>query len=198
MRQNPVVPALRDFAALYPAVELAVGIGDHAVDLIAEGIDCAVRIGKLHDSSLVAKQIGMLKMLTCASPEYLALHGTPRDLDDLAQHRAVNYFVGRERKILEWQFIRGAKTVPIKLRSGLLVNDSDALLAGALAGFGLLQALELTVAEQLHSGMLISVLQDYPPVSKSVWLLYPHRQHLPPQVRAFIEWISMQFGASAH
>ena len=188
-----IIPALHEFADRYPAIELIVGAGDQAVDLVAEGVDCAVRIGKLKDSSLIAKQIGELKMITCASRDYLTRHGKPATLEDLDHHRAVNYFLGKERRVLEWEFKKGQRTIPITVRSGLQVNDSDALVAGALAGFGLLQAIEITVRDHLRNGSLVAVLEDFPPASKSIWVLYPHRQNLPTQVRAFVEWVSELF-----
>jgi LysR family transcriptional regulator for bpeEF and oprC len=191
-----IIPALHEFADKYPAIDLIVGTSDQAVDLVAEGVDCVVRIGKLQNSSLIAKQVGELKMVTCASPGYLARHGQPTTLEDLDHHRAVNYFGGKERRVLEWEFKKETKTIPIKVTSGLQVNDSDALVAGALAGFGLLQALEITVKDHLRDGRLVPVLKDFPRPSKSIWVMYPHRQNLPTQVRLFVEWVSELFAAA--
>jgi LysR family transcriptional regulator for bpeEF and oprC len=188
-----IIPALHEFSDKYPAIDLVVGTSDQAVDLVAEGVDCVVRIGSLKNSSLIARQIGELKMVTCASPDYLARHGKPTSVEDLNHHRAVNYFGGKERRVLEWEFRQGTKTIPIKVRSGLLVNDSDALVAGGLAGFGLLQALEITVKDDLRAGRLVPVLEDFPLASKSIWVMYPHRQNLPTQVRLFVEWVSALF-----
>jgi LysR family transcriptional regulator for bpeEF and oprC len=190
-----IIPALHEFADKYPGIELIVGTGDQAVDLVAQGVDCVVRIGKLKDSSLIAKQIGELKMITCAAPAYVARHGKPDTLEDLDRHRAVNYFSGKERRVLEWEFKKGQRTIPVKVRSGLQVNDSDALVAGGLAGFGLLQAIEITVSDHLRDGSLVPVLADFPPATKSIWVMYPHRQNLPTQVRVFVEWVSELFGS---
>jgi len=94
LAKSVIIPALPDFQKRYPQIELILGATDQPVDLFDDGIDCVVRLGELKDSSLVARRIGAIPMVTCASPEYLERHGMPMNLEDLDQHRAVNFFTG--------------------------------------------------------------------------------------------------------
>ncbi|WP_321953794.1 LysR family transcriptional regulator [Paraburkholderia bannensis] len=185
-----VVPALPDFQQRYPQVEIVLGVNDQPADLIGEGIDCVVRVGALKDSGLIARQIGMVQMATCASPAYLARHGVPRTLDDLQAHKAVNFFSGRNRRVMEWAFRHGGKTVTLKLPSGMLTDNFDALLACGLAGCGIVQALRPALQPYLDTGHLVEVLPNVAPVPKPVSVMYPNRDHLPGKVRVFIDWIS--------
>lgn len=185
-----VVPALPDFQQLYPQVEIVLGVNDQPADLIGAGIDCVVRVGELKDSGLIARQIGMVQMATCASPAYLARHGVPRTLDDLRAHKAVNFFSGRNRRVMDWAFRHGGKTVTIKLPGGILTDNFDALLACGLAGCGIVQALRPALQPYIDTGHLVEVLPNVAPVSKPVSVMYPNRDHLPGKVRVFIDWIA--------
>lgn len=184
-----IIPSLMDFQSRYPHIELTLGASDKPVDLIGEGVDCVVRLGALEDSSMVATGIGYLPMVTCAAPAYLDRYGEPRTLDDLASHRAVNYFSGTNPRPIEWFFALDEQVTSMRLKSGINVNDTEAFVASALSGFGLLQALELTVRNHLKDGSLVRVLDGYPVPSKRISVLYPHRDLLPPKVEAFVHWL---------
>ncbi|WP_213940347.1 LysR family transcriptional regulator [Pseudomonas sp. dw_612] len=185
-----IIPALPAFRARYPDIELVVGCGDQAVDMINEGIDCVVRLGELSDSSSIARRIGAVPMLTCASPAYLAREGTPTQLSDLNRHLAVNYFSGPTRKIMDWQFVIDGETVLIRLKSGIQVNDSEAFLACGLAGLGLVHGLQLSLQPFLDSGELVAVLPQLQALPKPISVLYPNKRYLAPKVRVFIDWLS--------
>ncbi|HEV3428199.1 MAG TPA: LysR family transcriptional regulator [Paraburkholderia sp.] len=190
LAKSMVVPALPDFQQLYPQVEIVLGVNDQPADLISEGIDCVVRVGELKDSGLIARQIGMVQMATGASPAYLARHGVPRTLDDLQAHKAVNFFSGRNRRVMDWTFRPGGKTVALKLQSGILTDNFDALLACGLAGCGIVQALRPALQPYIDTGHLVEVLPNIAPVPKPVSVMYPNRDHLPGKVRVFIDWIA--------
>jgi DNA-binding transcriptional LysR family regulator len=132
----------------------------------------------------------MVQLATCASPAYLARHGVPRTLDDLQAHKAVNFFSGRNRRVMDWTFRPGGKTVTLKLASGMLTDNFDALLACGLAGCGIVQALRPALQPYIDTGHLVEVLPTIAPVPKPVSVLYPNREHLPGKVRVFIDWIS--------
>lgn len=193
LARSAIIGSLRQFNRAHPEISLSLGVSDRRLDLVAEGVDCVVRIGELPDSTLVARRIGTLSMVTCASPGYVDEFGVPEILDELIHHRAVNYVSGSARKIMDWRFQVGTTERTLTLRSGLRVNDSAAFVEAGLAGFGLLQALRISVAEHLASGTLVEVLAAYRPSPRPVSIVYPSKAHLAPQVRAFIEWASEQF-----
>lgn len=190
LAKSMVVPALPDFQQRYPQVDVVLGVNDQPADLIGEGIDCVVRVGELKDSGLIARQIGMVQMATCASPAYLARNGVPRSLDDLQTHKAVNFFTGRNRRVMDWTFRCGGKTVTLKLASGVLTDNAEAVLASGLAGLGIVQALRPALQPYIDIGHLVEVLPNLAPVPKPVSVVYPNRDHLPGKVRVFIDWIS--------
>ena len=184
-----IIPSLMDFQSLYPGIELTIGASDKPINMLSEGVDCVVRMGELEDSSLIASSIGYLPMLTCAAPSYIERYGTPQSLADLGTHRAVNYFSGNNPRPIEWVFNVDGQVKAMRLESGIRVNDTEAFVASALAGFGLLQGLEISVRSHLQEGSLVQVLGDIAVPAKRVSILYPHREHLPPKVDAFIEWL---------
>lgn len=184
-----IIPSLMDFQGLYPGIELTIGASDKPIDMLSEGVDCVVRMGELEDSSLIASSIGYLPMVTCAAPSYIERYGTPQSLADLGTHRAVNYFSGNNPRPMEWLFKVDRQVKAMRLESGIRVNDTEAFVASALAGFGLLQGLEISVRSHLQDGSLVQVLSDYEVPAKRVSILYPHRELLPPKVEVFIEWL---------
>jgi DNA-binding transcriptional LysR family regulator len=132
-------------------------------------------------------------MVTCASPAYIVRHGLPRTLDDLRAHRAVNFFTGANRKVLEWTFRQNGELVNMKLPSSLLTNNSEALLSCGLAGLGIVHALRPALQPSIDSGQLIELLPGVPAEPKPVSVMYPNRAHLPDKVRVFIDWLTELF-----
>jgi LysR family transcriptional regulator for bpeEF and oprC len=184
-----IIPSLMDFQSMYPGIELTIGASDKPIDMLSEGVDCVVRMGELENSSLIASSIGYLPMVTCAAPSYIERYGTPQSLADLGTHRAVNYFSGNNPRPIEWVFNVDRQVKAMRLESGIRVNDTEAFVASALAGFGLLQGLEISVRSHLQDGLLVQVLSHYEVPAKRVSILYPHRELLPPKVEVFIEWL---------
>ncbi|MDF3808683.1 LysR family transcriptional regulator [Rhodopseudomonas sp. BAL398] len=191
-----IIPRLPEFTERYPDIEIILGVSDQPVDLVAEGVDCVVRLGELAASSMISRVVARVPMVSCAAPVYLAAHGVPKTMEDLSAHRAVTYFTGRGRSTIDWQLIANGEERSIRMRSAILVNDSEAFVACALAGLGLIQALRATVAEQLENGQLVEILPQVQTVQRAVSIMYPNRQYLAPQVRAFIDWISAVFKES--
>jgi LysR family transcriptional regulator, regulator for bpeEF and oprC len=183
-----IIPALPDFLATYPDVEVILGVSDQPVDLLAEGVDCVIRIGQLPVSSMVGRVIAQMTMVICASPAYLAAHGTPASFADLARHRAVNYVAGRGHRPIHWQVPEGDTMREIAMKSGVMVNDTEAFIAAARAGLGLVQGPGACMAEHLASGALVEVLPEARAIRRPLSIMYPARRHLAPQVRAFIDW----------
>ncbi|MGH8415821.1 MAG: LysR family transcriptional regulator [Pseudomonas sp.] len=191
--QPGLIESLRAFTKLFPAIELALGVTDRTVDLVAEGVDCALRIGELPSSSLIARRIGMATMVTCAAPRYLEEHGEPKSLEDLSAHSGVTFLSGQNQRPRAWRFMEGGREQSHVSRQGITVNESNAYVECGVAGFGILQAPGITLDRFLADGTLVEVLRAYRPPPRPVSVLYPSRSHLAPQVEVFVDWVSEEF-----
>ena len=194
--RNIVIPALEDFNERYPDIDLMLGLGDKPVDLVQDGIDCVVRIGTLQDSSLVARRVGIYQGVTVASPKYLRRAGTPRTLDELKNHRAVNYYWGRTARVMPLSFDVDGETVEVKMPGTISLNDTEAYLNSALHGLGIAQGARFLALPHLESGALVEVLAQWKPVPLPISVVYPHNRHLSATVRAFVEWTAELFRTS--
>ncbi|MGF6507763.1 LysR family transcriptional regulator [Paraburkholderia sp. 32] len=188
-----VMPRIEEFRERFPNVNLMIGFGDKRVDLIQEGVDCAIRVGELEDSSLVARRLGNLLTLTAASPEYIRRFGEPRRIEDLEQHLAVHYFSSRTGRITNFSFEKGDGSTDVKMTGALSVNDADAYVMCGVSGAGLIQAPRFMLAPYLQSGELVEILADWKPRTMPIAAVYPHNRHLAPKVRVFVEWIAELF-----
>lgn len=187
-----LIPRLNEFEARYPDIRLELSMSDLPSDLNEEGIDCAIRVGQLEDSSLIARKIGYLRNVVCASPEYLARYGAPQSIEDLRKHRCLNYIYpnGKPR---QWQFDTPSGQVSVDIDAHLLINDGESVIQAAAAGLGITQAPHMMVACMLDKGMLELVMTDTVSTGKPVWIVYPQRKHLSARVQAFIEWVRELF-----
>ena len=190
-----LIPYLCEFHTRHPEVELAIGMSDRPVDMVREAVDCAIRIGQLPDSSLVARRIGTFFVVTCAAPAYLERHGEPKAIADLAGHHAVHYFSSLTGRPMDWDFVVDGEVAEVKMKGVVAVNDGDAYLACALQGFGLVQAPRFMVSPHLESGALQEVLPQWQPSSLPISVVYPASRHLSPKVRAFVDWVTELFAA---
>jgi LysR family transcriptional regulator for bpeEF and oprC len=188
-----VIPALPQFFERYPDITLEVGCSDRPVDLIEEGVDCAIRGGTLADSTLIARRLGTMHFVTCAAPSYLALHGRPVHPHELAQHRCINYFSSKTGKTFEWDFAMGDERIQVRVPGQIAVNDSDAYLAASLAGMGVAQMPSFVLRPYVESGQLELVLSDWCVDPTPLHVVYPQNRHLSAKVRAFVEWIAALF-----
>lgn len=189
--RNFVIPSARQFLDRYPDVQLAVTVSDRPVDLVQEGIDCVIRAGQLEDStSLVARRIASFGWMVCASPDYLALHGVPKTLDDLRQHQAVLYLHGRSGRAMQWLFVDNGESVSIEMSGRLAVNDTTTYVQAGVEGLGVICTAGYLVRPHIESGALVQLLADYALPRIPISVLYPKNRHLSPTVRAFIDWIA--------
>ena len=191
--QPGLIDSLRAFNTRYPAIELALGVTDRTVDLVAEGVDCVLRIGELPSSSLVARRIGLATMVTCAAPRYLEEYGEPKALGDLGTHLGVTFLSGKDQRPQAWQFKDNHREHAHISRQGITVNESNAYVQCGVAGFGILQAPGIALERFLSDGTLVEILRPYRPRPRPVSVLYPSRSHVAPQVEAFVEWIREVF-----
>ncbi|MBI3230994.1 MAG: LysR family transcriptional regulator [Burkholderiales bacterium] len=185
-----IIPALPDFLAQYPQIQLEMGVSDRTVDLIEEGVDCALRGGELADSTLIARRVGVLKFITCASSAYLAQHGMPQHPHDLLKHQCINYFSARSGKIYDWDFARGDEKLQFPSPGRISVNNTDAYMQAGLAGMGILQLPMFMLRPFLTTGQMQLVLPDWESEPIALHIVYPHNRHLSAKVRAFVEWVA--------
>jgi DNA-binding transcriptional LysR family regulator len=185
-----IIPMLPDFFERYPDIQLKLGATDRFVNLVGEGVDCAVRVGPLADSTLVARRIGEMDQINIAAKTYLDRHGRPRSLADLAGHLAVNYFSSRTGRDLAWEYVEDGEVKTLKMRSAVSVASSDAYLACCRAGLGLIQVPRNGIEDLLASGELEEVLPAYRPEPLPVSVVYSHNRQMTPRVRVFVDWVA--------
>lgn len=190
--QMHVAPLLPDFLRRYPQVTLEVGLTNRMVGLIEDGVDVAIRIGRLSDSTLVARRLAPIRRAVLASPAYLDANGIPRTPADLAQHNCLVYLSGGSRQ--DWTFAEGTPQETARVSGALLSDSYDVLRQAALAGVGLVWLSTFVVASELKSGALVPVLTDYETPDLGVFALYPATRHLSPKVRAFIDHLLETIG----
>ncbi|MFG3450376.1 LysR family transcriptional regulator [Stenotrophomonas sp. NPDC047960] len=185
-----VIPRLPGFLERHPGLEIELSGTDRRVDLVREGFDCVVRVGPLDDSTLVARPLGVMHIVNCASPAYLATHGVPRSLEDLSRHALVHYVgtLGQRSPGFEYHDGQAYRSVP--MRGAITVNSGEAYSAAALAGLGIIQVPRLGARVALAAGTLVEILPECVAEPMPVTLLYAQRRHLPRRVAAFMDWLA--------
>lgn len=185
-----LLPALGDFYQKYPHIDVRLGLADRNIDLIQDGVDCVIRMGTLEESSLVARRIGNSRITTCASPAYLEANGTPTTLEELQQHRAINYVSARSGKTFPFEYEVNGEIVKVPVNGALAVNDGTVYITAGVLGYGIIQPSRFMVAEMIERGELREILTAYaiPPTPLSI--VYPHRRNLSSRVRAFTDWVT--------
>ncbi|WP_280154112.1 LysR family transcriptional regulator [Piscinibacter sp. XHJ-5] len=193
-----LIPALPDFYAKYPNIQIDLGVSDRPVDLISENVDCVLRGGEITDQSLVARRIGEFHSLVCATPAYLKRHGMPqhpRDLESDA-HTVVNYFSHRTGRVYPFTFNKDGERIEVRGRHVLSVNDSNAGLAAGLAGLGIVWTTSFMAQSHIQAGTLQPVLLDWCADSLPIHVVYPPNRHLSTKVRVFVDWVAELFARS--
>ena len=185
-----VIPRLPQFLQAHPQIEFELSSTDRLVDPIQEGFDCVMRAGAPRDPQLIARPLGRLILINCASTDYLRRRGTPQTLADLAEHDLIHYvsILGRRSEGFEYPESGEYRTLPMS--GPVVVNNSDAYNAACLAGLGLIQVPEIGVREHLARGALVEVLPRHRAAPMALSLLYAHRRNLPRRVRVFMDWVA--------
>ncbi|MEH2386105.1 MAG: LysR family transcriptional regulator [Nostoc sp.] len=185
-----IVPALLQFATQYPELKLNVSFNDRLVDLTEEGIDATVRIGMSSDSSLIMHHLATAHYTTCASPQYLAQHGTPTTPKELLQHRCVNFIFPQSRQEHKWKFEQNGKALDLSVDSYLLFDNSEVILEAVIQGAGIVQLPKFIAAKAIARGDLQPILQSYAPqAGLPIAVLYLQRRYLSAKVRVFVEFM---------
>jgi LysR family transcriptional regulator for bpeEF and oprC len=194
-----VIPALPAFHARYPHLQIDIGASDRTADLASESIDCVIRGGILQDSALIARRLGSLDFVTCATPAYLVAHeqlSHPSQLED--GHTLVRYFFpssGRQNKL---EFVRGDEQAVVEGNYVVAVNDSNGYLAAGLAGLGVIHTLRFMAQPHIDAGALVPVLEDWSVPANPLSVVFMPNRHLSVRVRAFVDWLVEHFAAHPH
>lgn len=184
-------PAISRFQAQHPRLQVDLSLTDRRVNLVEEGIDLALRIGKLEDSSLIARYLTPIRLVTCASPTYLAKYGEPRKPEDLSGHRYLHYrFVDIDAPWLS----AAPNGYALKQQSPLVADNGDALCEAAIEGTGIVVQPTFIVSHALAKGELVEILREYAPQTLGLYAVYPHRQYLNAKVRLFLQFLESAFG----
>ncbi len=184
-----VIPA---FLEQYPGVRVVMSLSDYVIDLVESGIDVAIRVGKLGDSTLKARKIGDSRRVVCASPRYLKKAGIPKHPADLEHHNCITFREHPGHNL--WSFNGAEGNVNVRVTGNFFTRSSDGIAAAALAGMGLILLPDWNIGAELRQKQLKVVLSDYEvnPRFSPVWAMHTHQRHVPPKVRAFIDFLIEQ------
>lgn len=197
--QMLLIPALPDFYARYPDIQIDLGVSDRPVDLIGENVDCVLRGGEITDQSLVARRIGEFHLILCATPDYVQRHGLPlhpRDLEPDGKHRMVNYLSHRSGRPYPLTLKRDGESYEINARHTIAVNDSTASLTAGLSGLGIVATTTFQAQPHIASGALVPLLLDWCAETIPLFVVYPPNRHLSTKLRVFVDWVAELFARS--
>ena len=186
-----LAPLWGAFRSQHPKVKLDVTLADRLVDLVEEGYDVAIRIARLDNSTLVSKRLASTRMVLCASPQYLALQGTPKEPADLAQHAVISYSYWSTRD--EWHFDGPQGPVSVKTQPCISTNSGDTCRAAALAHQGVILQPSFLVGPDIKAGTLVELLPQFRSIELGIYAVYPTRKHVSAKVRALIDFLAAHF-----
>ncbi len=191
-----IAPAMAEFAVRYPELKFDVQLSDRIVDLVEEGFDLAIRIGRPGSENLVARRLGEIRMVLCASPSYLARHGTPQTADDLAHHNCLTYEYSSPRAQWRLHDADGREHL-VQVSGSVHSNNGDLLAEAAVQGSGIVLQPEFIVGEHLRAGRLVPMLPDLRALPLPIYAVYPSRKHLSAKVRMFADFLLARFSLNA-
>ena len=188
-----VAPLVDAYLATYPEVGVDVTLSDRYIDLLAEGVDLALRIGRLADSSLIARRLAPIRFALCAAPRYLERHGRPETPEDLSRHSCLLYTYASS--VGEWRFIGpDGRDRVVRVTGPLLANNGDVLITAALDGLGITLAPTFMAGEHVQSRRLVTLLPGYVAPEVALYVVYPPGRHLSAKLRSFVDFLARRFG----
>jgi LysR family transcriptional regulator, regulator for bpeEF and oprC len=187
--ERHIIPLLTAFRERHPGVELDIRLSDTITNLVEDNIDVAVRFGDLGDSRIMAKKLGVCRLITCASPAYLKARGTPKTIDDLSSHVCITFQFRSSGRSFNWRFSANGKTVEIDTSTSLLINDGSAYRRLALLGAGIVQDLNVNVAEEIANGSLIEILKPHSVKAFPLSIVWPAGRHQTKRVRELVDYL---------
>ena len=186
-------PVLDEFLLLHPDLKLDLDLDDRRVNLMDEGVDLGIRIGKLEDSSLMARRLAPARRSVCASPDYLRRHGEPLHPHELQHHLGLSYSNIPEGQL--WQFIDSeGRLISVRVPFRMRANNGDVLLKAAIDGLGILATVNFVSYQALQQGLLKPILNNYTVPQANVYAIYPAQRHLPHRVRVLSDFLAHRFG----
>lgn len=191
-----VAPALPDFLARYPDINIDMVMNDRVVDLLDEGFDVAIRIARMPDSSLIARKLSPLRLALCASPGYWKEHGIPTCPSQMKDHNCLIYSYLLKKD--EWSFSGPDGAMSVKVSGNISANNGDALRGAALNGAGVFLSPTFIVGDDLRSGALQPVLDQFMTTDLAIYAVYPHNRYLSAKVRAFVDFFAERFGTEPY
>ena len=189
-----LAPVVLQFLEAHPGIEVELTLTDRYVDVVDEGYDAVLRLGPIGDTGLAARELVGHAQIACASPAYLAAHGTPGTPEELGSHACLGFVNWSGRPYEEWRFTRDGRSDVVRIRSRFQVNDGRVLLAAALRGHGVVLQPEALLREALDAGGLVPILTNYAPPSRPMYMMFVARRPQPPKLRAFISLVVGAFG----
>jgi DNA-binding transcriptional LysR family regulator len=191
-----LAPAIEEFVRAHPAVLIDIDFSDRQIDLVAQGVDLAIRIAELRDSSLKARSICPIRLMLCASPAYLEKHGTPRSAAELARHRILHYDIGGG-PVLRLADGSGGEE-PLHIEPSLVANNGDFLRDMAVSGHGIILTPSFIAWQAVAKGELVPILQALWPPPLNAYAVYPQTRYLSRRARAFIDFLAERFGENPY
>lgn len=188
--QKHIAPILRDYLDMYPEVSAELVFVDRIVDMIEEGYNVSVRIGDLPDSSFIATRVGSIRRVLVAAPRYIAKNGVPKSIDDLKNHRIVQ-FLGTH-KSPEWKFMQHGNTKILKIAPRLTVNTATAAIEAAVEGWGIARIMSYQIYSEMAEGALVEFLHDWNQIEMPVHLVYPANRHTDAKTRTFVNFAAQR------
>ncbi len=189
--QHKLAPIFAAYREAYPDVKLDIHAGDRKLDLVEEGFDMAIRIGMLPESGLVARKLGGIRSVVCASPDYIARHGRPATPQELPQHECLAYSLTQGSE--EWRLQdEHGDTQAVRCSGEVRVNNGDLLRLAALQGAGIIFQPSFLLQDDLDAGRLIRLLPAYASAELGVYAVYPSRRHLSAKVRSFVDFVAQR------
>jgi DNA-binding transcriptional LysR family regulator len=185
-----VMPKLPGLIQVHPNLSVEISSTERIVDLVSEGFDCVLRTGKMHDTSLIARPVGQLRQINCATPAYMAAHEPLNNLADLAQHQLVHFANTLGAKSMGFEYVDvDGNNQSLAMKGAVTVNSADAYLSACLAGMGIIQAPYFCVKDYLKQGIMVQVLPQFNAAPMPVTLLYANRRNLSKRVRVVMDWL---------
>ncbi|WP_203299214.1 LysR family transcriptional regulator [Marinobacter sediminum] len=188
--EKRIAPLVNEFVLRYPELDVEMNLTNQKLDLVGGGYDLAVRLGKLEDSSMMARRLSSRTLYVCASPQYLAARGTPHELAELAQHNCL------QGNLDYWRFQEQGQPRNVRISGNIRCDSGRALLDAALKGIGIVQLPDYYVQTALDSGQLLPLLTDYREDDDGIWAVYPQTRHLSPKVRMLLDFLVESLGTS--
>ncbi|WXL25865.1 LysR substrate-binding domain-containing protein [Ectopseudomonas mendocina] len=186
-----LIPALPEFYARYPDIQLDMGVSDRVVDIISENVDCVIRGGEIREQSMVARQVGSLQLGVYAAPAYLQRSGIPAHPGEVehGSHRVVNFVSSRTRQPMFYRLSRAGEQLSLQGRQALTVDDGNAYIAACVAGLGIAALPDYMARSHLDNGELVQLFTDWSLEPMPLYLAYPPNRHVSAKLRVFIDWV---------